>query len=165
MGLAQAGVGALHLYPCSGTPASDTQEPPSPILPVLYPSPPPWQAQCWSAPARHRPGETGGGGALIGTHTQCLDLAEGWQGLLDHSSYGFGAQPEKGGGMRRGVGGRAGGSFCGSVCGKVFFFPFFPFFLSKKCTKARQPLCNGQQCFLRVGLAGRGPRAWHPACD
>lgn len=73
--------------------------------------------------------------------------------------------PRKGGmgRVRRGVGGRAGGSFCGSVCGKVFFFLSPPFSLSKKCTKARQPLCNDQQCFLRVGLAGRGPRAWQPS--
>lgn len=44
-----------------------------------------------------------------------------------------------------------GGRFGGSVCGKVFFFPFFPFFLCKKCSKARQPLCKGQQCFLGEG--------------
>lgn len=53
------------------------------------------------------------------------------------------------------------GRFGGSVCGKVFFFPFFPFFLCKKCSKARQPLCKGQQCFLGGGGAGRGPQAWH----
>lgn len=65
----------------------------------------------------------------------------------------------------RGGGGRQGGTgrFCGSVCGKVFFFSSFPFFLCKKCTKAGQPLCNGQQCFLEGGEGGRGPQAWHPS--
>lgn len=50
-----------------------------------------------------------------------------------------------------------------SLWQSFFFFPFPPFFLCKKCTKARQPLCNGQQCFLGVGWAGRGPQAWHPS--
>lgn len=41
------------------------------------------------------------------------------------------------------------------------FLSFFPLFLCKKCTKAQQPLCNGQQCFLGEG-AGK-PQAWHPS--
>ena len=59
---------------------------------------------------------------------------------------------------RRGRSRRA-GRLCGSVCGKGFL-SFFPLFLCKKCTKAQQPLCNGQQCFL--GEGGE-PQAWHPS--
>lgn len=58
--------------------------------------------------------------------------------------------------------GRQGGSAAQFVA--KFFFPFFPFFLCKKCTKAQQPLCNGQQCFLGVGWGG-DPRPGTPACD
>lgn len=88
------------------------------------------------------------------------EAGRGWQGLPDHSSYGFGAEPKRGAEKEGGEGGWGGQaqSFCGSVCGKVFFFffSFSPFFLSKKCMKARQPLCNGQQCFLGDGGGGEG---------
>lgn len=65
--------------------------------------------------------------------------------------------------MRRGWGGAGREVLRLSLWQSFFFFPFSPFFLCKKCTKARQPLCNGQQCFLGVGWAGRGPQAWHPS--
>lgn len=57
---------------------------------------------------------------------------QGWQGLLDHSSYGFGAQPKKGG---EGAGAERGGregrrEFLRlSLWQGCFFFSFFPFFL------------------------------------
>lgn len=67
--------------------------------------------------------------------------------------------------MRAGGGeGRAGREVLRLSLWQSFFFsPFFPFFLCKKCTKARQPRCSGQQCFLGMGRAGRGPQAWHPS--
>lgn len=58
--------------------------------------------------------------------------------------------------MRTGAGGGQAGVSAAQFVARFFFFffSFFsPFFLSKKCTKARQPLCKGQQCVLRAGLA------------
>lgn len=101
VGLAQAGVGhstsILFWDPLPLTLKSPFTNPT-----LFYTPAPSLGRPCWSAPARHGPGETGGDGVLIGTNTQCLGLAEGEQGLLDHSSHGFGAQPEKGGGCGEG---------------------------------------------------------------
>lgn len=111
-------------------------------------------------------GETGGGGALLGTNTRCLELA-GVAGTPGPQLLWLWCTAQErgggGGGRERWAGGQAGVSAAQFVARLFFFFPFSPFFLSKKCTKARQPLCNDQQCFLRVGLAGRGPRAWQPS--
>lgn len=61
-----------------------------------------------------------------------------------------------------GGGGGRGGEGLRLSLWQRFFHLFFP--LCKKCTKAQQPLCNGQQCFLGEGGGGRGdPQAWHPS--
>lgn len=124
-----------------------------------YPVPPSER----SGPSRPRPAGMGGGGPSMAPRS--------WQGAGKDSwataPMALVQSPRKeekevGEGRGRGGQGRQGGSAAQFVA-KFFFSPFFPFFLCKKCTKARQPRCSGQQCFLGMGRAGRGPQAWHPS--
>lgn len=171
---AQAGAGG-GIPPLSlpwGHTSSDTQERRSPSPhPVLSPACPNTLASLGPMPVNtdQATGRGGGGGRGAGSGG-----VSGWQSCLGHTpapgtppppglwcraqekSRGGGVERREQGGARR---------FCGSVCGKVFFSPFFPFFLCKKCTKARQPLCNRQQCFLGEGGRGGDPRPGTPAWD
>lgn len=103
--------------------------------------------------------ETGSGSALLGTKTRCPRLAGGGRDSRTTAPMALVQSPRK---EPRRKGGRVGGegrhrvSAAQCVAKFVFFFSFSPFFLSKKCMKARQPLCNGQQCFLGDGGGGEG---------
>lgn len=155
----------FHLHPCPGVPCPLTLRAPFSALPPSsgpHPDPP--------APGRQQAGGVGGRGALGGTEAWCLEGAGGSERLLGGAPRlpGHPLPPmalvrsqerSREGRGRRGRSRRA-GRLCGSVCGKGFL-SFFPLFLCKKCTKAQQPLCKGQQCFLGEG-AGK-PQAWHPS--
>lgn len=160
--------GAVPPPPCPGDSCPLTLRAPfSALLPSSGPHPGP------PTLGRQQAGGMGGRDAFGGTETWCLELAGGCERLLGHPpplprlpghplpSMALVRSRERSreGRGRRGRSGRA-GRLCGSVCGKGFL-SFFPLFLCKKCTKAQQPLCNGQQCFLGEG-AGE-PQAWHPS--
>lgn len=50
-----------------------------------------------------------------------------------------------------------------SLWQSFFFFLFPPFSYVKSAQKLGSLFVTGQQCFLGVGWAGRGPQAWHPS--
>lgn len=52
-----------------------------------------------------------------------------------------------------------------SLWQSFFFILFSPFFLCKKCTKAQQPLCIDQQCFLGERVEGTPGLAPQPATE
>lgn len=160
--------GPFHFHPCPGT--HIIRHPPSPY-PVLAPAPPntltsPGRMPVDTGNSQAR-GRVGGGGGRwlgeppVGRATSATPQPRGHFPHLD-----FGAEPRKEQRRRRGGGGREGqGGSAAQFVAKFFFFSFFPFFLCKKCTKAGQPLCNGQQCFLGEGGWGGDPRPGTPAWD